>query len=427
METSALLQSLLLFSQVIPGLFILATPDCPASWCKTAGDCPEPKNACPSVTGCRTAVVKDKCGFCRVCLKAIGESCRRQPFKLQDDMCERGLVCKASDDEWYCANMAPENIKIGRCEKAETKRCYDLVTKTFYRTGEIWTRGEFACAACVCKRNGLLKCWDMKCKVPRCQATARVEGRCCRFCFENITANVCKFHGKAFFKNEIIVLEDHRSICKCEGSKGWECEQDPRQPMVPLKERPACVNPLSDKAYMEGEIWTVSDCAHCICGDSQTGNCSSVRCPRPWCKDPFKMKGRCCPVCPREYGRACHFQGVKYFHRELIVLPDRCTLCTCSYSRWQCYSDRCKLAELIKEPLRMRWLTGEKTKNAGRILQVKRQHLKIQTDMSKIALNFIYDPFNKCHEVSSQTLIRLQYRLWRETKTIKFMKCLSNS
>ena len=71
---------------------------------------------------------------------------------------------------------------------AETKRCYDLVTKTFYRTGEIWTRGEFACAACVCKQNGLLNCWDMKCKVPRCQATARVEGRCCRFCFENITA-----------------------------------------------------------------------------------------------------------------------------------------------------------------------------------------------------------------------------------------------
>lgn len=117
MESSALLQSLLLFSQVIPGIFILATQDCPASWCKTAGDCPEPKNACPSVTGCRTAVVKDKCGFCRVCLKAIGESCRRKPFKLQDDMCERGLVCKASDDEWYCANMAPENIKIGRCEK----------------------------------------------------------------------------------------------------------------------------------------------------------------------------------------------------------------------------------------------------------------------------------------------------------------------
>ena len=127
METSALLQSLLLFSQVIPGIFILATPDCPASWCKTAGDCPEPKNACPSVTGCRTAVVKDKCGFCRVCLKAIGESCRRKPFKLQDDMCERGLVCKASDDEWYCANMAPENIKIGRCEKGLFTSCKSKV------------------------------------------------------------------------------------------------------------------------------------------------------------------------------------------------------------------------------------------------------------------------------------------------------------
>ena len=28
------------------------------------------------------------------------------------------------------------------------------------------------------------------------------------------------------------VLSD---FSKCEGSKGWECEQDPRQPLVPLK------------------------------------------------------------------------------------------------------------------------------------------------------------------------------------------------
>ena len=31
--------------------------------------------------------------------------------------------------------------------------------------------------------------------------------------------------------------------------------------------------------------------------------------------------------------------------------------------------------------------------------------------MSKIALNYMYDPFSKCHKVSSQTLIQLQYRL----------------
>lgn len=85
-----------------------------------------------------------------------------------------------------CASLSSFHVDLFS-SLDETKRCYDLVTKKFYRTEEIWTRGEFACAACVCKRNGQLKCWDMKCKVPRCQATARVEGRCCRFCFENST------------------------------------------------------------------------------------------------------------------------------------------------------------------------------------------------------------------------------------------------
>ena len=26
------------------------------------------------------------------------------------------------------------------------------------------------------------------------------------------------------------------------------------------------------------------------------------------------------------YPLVCHFEGVKYFHGELVVLPDRCTL-----------------------------------------------------------------------------------------------------
>ena len=92
-------------------------PDCPACWCKRAGDCPDPKYACPSVKNCRTAVVKDRCGFCNVCLKDVGEPCRREPLEKQDKMCDRGLACKKSDDEWYCADMEPDNVKVSRCEK----------------------------------------------------------------------------------------------------------------------------------------------------------------------------------------------------------------------------------------------------------------------------------------------------------------------
>lgn len=96
-----------------------ATPDCPACWCKSAGDCPDPKYACPLVSNCKTAVVKDRCGCCDVCLKDIGEACRREPLEKEDAMCDKGLSCRRSDDAWYCENMEPSNVKVSRCEKGQ--------------------------------------------------------------------------------------------------------------------------------------------------------------------------------------------------------------------------------------------------------------------------------------------------------------------
>ena len=64
-------------------------------------------------------------------------------------------------------------------------KCVDPVTKKSYRTGEIWTRGDFACTACVCKGYGQLNCWSIQCHIPGCKNPARVEGRCCKFCMEN--------------------------------------------------------------------------------------------------------------------------------------------------------------------------------------------------------------------------------------------------
>ena len=70
-----------------------------------------------------------------------------------------------------------------------------------------------------------------------------------------------------------------------------------------FKETPQCANPLTGEVYKEGEIWSLSECAHCLCGEFQTGNCSVIRCSKPLCDDPFKIKGKCCPVCPQDYAR----------------------------------------------------------------------------------------------------------------------------
>ena len=92
-------------------------PDCSPCWCDSAGNCPDPRDACPPVKYCNTGVVKDNCGCCYVCLKSIGEPCRREPLEKQDEKCDRGLICLKGDDSWYCENMKPENVKVSRCEK----------------------------------------------------------------------------------------------------------------------------------------------------------------------------------------------------------------------------------------------------------------------------------------------------------------------
>lgn len=150
------------------------------------------------------------------------------------------------------------------------------------------------------------------------------------------------------------MLQDRKTTCKCEESRGWVCEAGIKWNMQPLSESPQCVDPLSKRVFKKGEIWRLSECAHCVCGESGSGSCSIVRCPRLRCDDPFKIKGICCPVCPQDYRGVCHFEGQKYFRNERIVLPDRCTSCLCRNSEWECSSWRCPQTKMIKKPLAMR-------------------------------------------------------------------------
>lgn len=328
--------------------------DCSPCWCDSVGNCPDPREVCPEILNCNTGVVKDKCGCCYVCLKSIGEMCKREPHQKDEERCDRGLQCLPGEDTWKCEDFKPENLKISRCEKMGKDRCYDLVTRKSYRNGEIWIRGDFTCTACECESSGQLYCWSIKCNVPRCKDPVRVEGRCCEFCLDSDAKKVCHFNGKTFFQSEIIVLQDRKTICQCQKSRGWVCEEGIKRNMQPLNESPQCVDPLSRRVFKKGEMWRLSECAHCVCGESNTGSCSVVRCPTPRCNDPFKIKGICCPACPQDYQEVCHFEGKKYFRGELIVLPDRCTSCTCVNSQWQCSSWRCSFTKMIKEPLAMR-------------------------------------------------------------------------
>lgn len=84
-------------------------------------------------------------------------------------------------------------------------------------------------------------------------------------------------------------------------------------------ESPQCDDPLSRRVFKKGEMWRLSECAHCVCGESNTSSCSVVRCPTPRCNDPFKIKGICCPACPQDYQEGCYTFSCKTVIRDRSV------------------------------------------------------------------------------------------------------------
>lgn len=110
--------------------------DCSPCWCDSAGNCPDPREVCPEILNCNTGVVKDKCGCCYVCLKSIGEMCKREPYQKDEERCDQGLQCLPGEDTWKCEDFKPENLKISRCEKSKAIAFIILWFYTLCKTSE---------------------------------------------------------------------------------------------------------------------------------------------------------------------------------------------------------------------------------------------------------------------------------------------------
>lgn len=311
-----------------------------------------PAVTCPETNHCRAGVVKDKCGCCNICAKLIGEKCHEEPASFEwQGGCARGLKCVAGLEGTAATfeGLQISNHVISRCEPA-SQECRDPVTGISYRAGALWSHGNFACATCVCSRDGRPTCSRITCNNPECGEDKRLEGRCCAFCVKEDWDRGCRFNGEAYFINEVIVLPDHHTVCKCRGSE-WSCTAEIHKQFLPLTEKPLCVNSVNGEPYQVGEIWKPSDCAQCMCGKNGRGQCSSVKCQQPGCDRPIKLRDRCCPVCPQDYFKVCHYNQQKYLPGESIALVDRCSLCTCDNASWRCSSEPCTDSKYIREPI----------------------------------------------------------------------------
>lgn len=61
-----------------------------------------------------------------------------------------------------------------------TSKCYDTVTKKYYREAELWERDE--CTSCYCGDDRKPVCSVTSCPPVYCEAPMKIEQRCCPVC-----------------------------------------------------------------------------------------------------------------------------------------------------------------------------------------------------------------------------------------------------
>lgn len=65
-----------------------------------------------------------------------------------------------------------------------TSKCYDTVTKKYYREAEMWQRDE--CTSCYCGSDRKPECTQTTCPPVFCRAPLKIEQRCCLVCPDTI-------------------------------------------------------------------------------------------------------------------------------------------------------------------------------------------------------------------------------------------------
>jgi peroxidase len=103
-----------------------------------------------------------------------------------------------------------------------------------------------------------------------------------------------RIEGMEEMMNKLLETVDklNRKIRKLEKSMP---HHDTKNPVDHLKQ----TNCLDDKGQVKihGSKWTERDCRTCQCKNGEL-LCTVEVCPLPTCKNPVKVQGQCCPVCP---------------------------------------------------------------------------------------------------------------------------------
>ncbi|CAH3147100.1 unnamed protein product [Pocillopora meandrina] len=152
----------------------------------------------------------DQCTTC-YCGKSGKAACAVQ-------MCERDPPCKdlLRDNSQCCPKCKDDNVV------KSTSKCYDTVTKKYYREAEMWQRDE--CTSCYCGSDRKPECTQTTCPPVFCRAPLKIEQRCCLVCPDTIQQG-CVYDGQKFLHGDLKLLRDQCTLCKCDNGD-WHCAKD---------------------------------------------------------------------------------------------------------------------------------------------------------------------------------------------------------
>lgn len=126
----------------------------------------------------------------------------------------------------------------------------------------------------------------------------------------------------------------------------------PVKPLPRLPQHKVCIDYDTKKEYKVGEEWFgEDDCMHCTCIRDGYPICSTPMCDLPFCTTgvAFKIKGRCCPVCPEDH--ICMTKNGRAQIANERWQEDDCQVCQCTKNGVVCV-DPNKVTQGCKYPQR---------------------------------------------------------------------------
>ena len=127
----------------------------------------------------------------------------------------------------------------------------------------------------------------------------------------------------------------------------------PRKPLPKIPQEKKCIDYETKKEYNVGDEWFgEDDCMHCTCIRDGYPVCSTPMCALPFCTtgEAFKVKGRCCPVCPEDLICRSKNGRARIAYKERWQ-EDDCQVCECTKGGVSCV-DPSKVSQKCKSPQR---------------------------------------------------------------------------